>query len=78
MEVPKIKVPEILVLEFKKMPALGAALEKRINEVNPNRLLPVSTATKYIISLIEKDVSTTSAPEVKNTKQDMPGLEYFN
>ena len=65
MEVPKIKVPEVLVLEFKKMPALSAALEKRINEVNPNRLLPVSTATKYIISLIEKDVS--AAPPVEAT-----------
>lgn len=67
-----VSIPEVLAIDFKKMSALGAALEKRINEVNPTRLVPVSTATKYIISLIEKDVNAAAPKPANNNNEIVP------
>lgn len=56
--VSPVSIPEVLAIDFKKLPVLGAALSKRINDINLTRHVPVTTAARYIIELIEKDVST--------------------
>jgi len=52
----EIKVPKTMVLDFERMAGLGRALETKINQENPKRLVPVSDATKYVTELIEKHV----------------------
>lgn len=51
-----IEVPKTVVLDFASFPALGNALEKKINEANETALVPVTSATKYIIDLIKEHV----------------------
>lgn len=71
-----VSVPKVLAIDFERMPVLGAALEKRINYINTTRHVPVNVA-RYIVELIEKDVSTsTPAVPAEATAPKPCAVEY--